>query len=147
MSSLNYVLPVWKGHFNMLATSPTYMGSYGYVVYRLCLLDWPMFTLNLVNKTLSQSLMDFMTVNVLMWYVHTLTSVQYTIDNIWRRCSLTLIRYIHVIILLQITIPHCHFHPLKCVQWVVLLGGALGRMSLQFLLVFYMPDRSENVRS
>ena len=42
------------------------------------------------------------------------------------------------------------FHPLKCVQWVVLLGGALGRMfggSPQFLFVFYRPDRRENVRS
>ena len=41
-------------------------------------------------------------------------------------------------------------HPLKCVQWVVLLGGALGRMfsgSSQFLFVFYRPDRRENVRS
>ena len=41
-------------------------------------------------------------------------------------------------------------HPLKCVQWVVLLGGALGRMfggSPQFLFVFYRPDRRENVRT
>ena len=41
-------------------------------------------------------------------------------------------------------------HPLKCVQWVVLLGGALGRMfggSSQFLFVFYRPDRREHVRS
>ena len=32
-----------------------------------------------------------------------------------------------------------HHHPLKCVQWVVLLGGALARMfdgSPQFLFVF-----------
>ena len=43
-----------------------------------------------------------------------------------------------------------HYHPLKCVQWVVLLGGALGRMfggSPQFLFVFYRPYRRENVRS
>ena len=41
-------------------------------------------------------------------------------------------------------------HPLTCVQRVVLLGGALGRMfggSPQFLFVFYRPDRRENVRS
>ena len=41
-------------------------------------------------------------------------------------------------------------HPLKCVQRVVLLGGALGRMfggSPQFLFVFYRPDRRENVRT
>ena len=43
-----------------------------------------------------------------------------------------------------------HHHPLKCVQWVVLWGGALGRMfggSPQFLFVFYRPERRENVRS
>ena len=37
-------------------------------------------------------------------------------------------------------------HPLKCVQWVVLLGVALGRMfggSPQFLFVFYRPDGRE----
>ena len=41
-------------------------------------------------------------------------------------------------------------HPLKCVQWVVLLGGALGRMfrwSPHFLFVLYRPDSRENVRS
>ena len=41
-------------------------------------------------------------------------------------------------------------HPLKCVQWVALLGGVLGRMfggSAQFLFVIYRPDRRENVRS
>ena len=44
----------------------------------------------------------------------------------------------------------CIHHPLKCVQWGVLLGGALGRMfggSPQFLFVIYRPDRRENVRS
>ena len=47
-------------------------------------------------------------------------------------------------------LPTDPYHPLKCVQWVVLLGGALGRMfggSPQFLFVFYRPDRRENVRS
>ena len=47
-------------------------------------------------------------------------------------------------------ILHTRLHPLKCVQWVVLLGGALGRMfggSPQFLFVFYRPDRREHVRS
>ena len=42
-----------------------------------------------------------------------------------------------------------HWHPLKCVQWVVLLGGALGRIfggSPPFLFVFYRPDRRGNVR-
>ena len=43
-----------------------------------------------------------------------------------------------------------HNHLLKYVKWVVLLGGALGRMfggSPHFLFVFYRPDRRENVRS
>ena len=41
-------------------------------------------------------------------------------------------------------------HPLKCVQWVVLLCGAPGRMfggSPHFMCVFSRPDRRENVRS
>ena len=43
-----------------------------------------------------------------------------------------------------------HGHPLKYVQWVALLGGALGRMfggSPQFMFVIYGPDRRENFRS
>ena len=41
-------------------------------------------------------------------------------------------------------------HPFKCVQWVILLGGALGRLfggSPHFLFVFYRPYRRENFRS
>ena len=53
--------------------------------------------------------------------------------------------------MITIAIEHgFHHHPLKCVQYVVLLGGALGRMfggSPQFLFVFYRPDRRENVLS
>ena len=48
-------------------------------------------------------------------------------------------------------IPHTYpEHPLKSVQWVVLLGGALGRIfggSPHFLFVFYRPDRREHSRS
>ena len=65
---------------------------------------------------------------------------------IWRHNKYDIFNYIKYCRLIKCS----SIAPLKCVQWVVLLGGALGRMfgrSPQFLFVFYRPDRRENVRS
>ena len=75
--------------------------------------------------------------------MHTLTSVQYTIDN----TMFIDFDSIHTNYSSANNNTSAPYSPLEMCTVGGLLGGALGRMSPQFLLVFYMPDRRENVRS